>query len=76
MSFILDKSDEPVQDVPFVAASPKPTITTPTVAPTTNVNPTITEVVSSPSSPENSDDFVLVPNDIPTDPCRNNYDRK
>lgn len=31
---------------------------------------------SSSSSPENSDDFVLVPNNLPTDPCSVNYDRK
>lgn len=28
------------------------------------------------SSPENSDDFVLVPNNLPTDPNTTNYDRR
>ena len=28
------------------------------------------------SSPDNSDDFVLVPNNLPVDPCSVNYDKR
>lgn len=46
-----------------------------TVEPESNVNLGLS-IHSSSSSPENSDDFVLVPKNLPTDEGVVNYERK